>query len=153
MNDSVIFDLDGTLADIEVRRMLSTKANGKLDWDVFFDPANISLDEPNHSVIKMAQVLSESNHTIVILSGRSAVTKEATIEWLKQYDVPYDVLTMRPTEQPWAYMPDDELKKEWLTKLFPDKNNIICVFDDRDKVVDMWRANGLQCFQVAKGDF
>ena len=28
-----IFDLDGTIADIEDRRKLCTKDNGKMDWD------------------------------------------------------------------------------------------------------------------------
>jgi hypothetical protein len=51
-------------------------------------------------------------------------------------------------------MPDDKLKKEWLDKLFPyPHNDIVCVFDDRDKVVDMWRENGLTCMQVAPGNF
>jgi hypothetical protein len=52
-------------------------------------------------------------------------------------------------------MPDDKLKQFWLDDLFPelDKNNILCIFDDRQKVVDMWRKNGLICFQVAPGDF
>jgi len=27
------------------------------------------------------------------------------------------------------------------------------VFDDRQQVVDMWRANGLTTFQVADGNF
>jgi len=153
MNKSVIFDLDGTLALIDKRRALSEKPNGKINWNTFFDPENIKLDEPNHSVIKMAQVLNESGHTIVILSGRSKATKEATVDWLKQYDVPYNVLKMRPTGQHWAYMPDDDLKKGWLDDLFPDKNNILCVFDDRDKVVNMWRDMGLTCMQVAPGDF
>jgi len=27
------------------------------------------------------------------------------------------------------------------------------VFDDRQQVVDMWRQNGLTCFQVADGNF
>ena len=44
---TVIFDLDGTLANIDVRRDKSTKPNGKMDWDKFFDPKNISLDKPN----------------------------------------------------------------------------------------------------------
>ena len=34
----VIFDLDGTLADITARRVKSTKDNGKMDWSIFFDP-------------------------------------------------------------------------------------------------------------------
>jgi hypothetical protein len=29
----------------------------------------------------------------------------------------------------------------------------MCTFDDRDKVVKMWRDNGIICFQVAPGDF
>jgi len=33
--DVVIFDLDGTLADIDARRKMSTKPNGKMDWDTF----------------------------------------------------------------------------------------------------------------------
>ena len=52
-------------------------------------------------------------------------------------------------------MPDDELKQHWLDTLFPDdkKNGILCVFDDRQKVVDMWRRNGVTCFQVDDGNF
>ena len=57
--NTIIFDLDGTLANIEDRRKISTKPNGKLDWDVFFDPDNIQLDKPNDPVIKMAQLFAE----------------------------------------------------------------------------------------------
>ena len=53
-------------------------------------------------------------------------------------------------------MPDDKLKQHWLDDLFPKDSkrlDIVCVFDDRDKVVDMWRKNGLTCMQVAPGNF
>ena len=50
-NKIVIFDLDGTLADITARRTLSTKDDGKMDWDIFFNPDNIQLDLPNTPVI------------------------------------------------------------------------------------------------------
>jgi FMN phosphatase YigB (HAD superfamily) len=42
--NTIIFDLDGTLANIDVRRKLATKPNGKLDWNVFHNPSNIKLD-------------------------------------------------------------------------------------------------------------
>jgi acid phosphatase class B len=153
MKDLVIFDLDGTLANIDARRKLSTKDNGKMDWDKFFDPVNIDLDLPNDPVIKMAQLLNDSGHTIIIFSGRSKATKDATRNWLEKNNVPFDVLKMRPTGHPWAFMPDDKLKQGWLDDLIQDHNRILCVFDDRDKVVKMWRDNGLTCFQVADGDF
>ena len=63
----VIFDLDGTLALIDDRRDLATKDNGKFDWDVFFNPDNISLDLPNQPVIDMANLLSKQGFRIFIL--------------------------------------------------------------------------------------
>ncbi len=150
---TVIFDLDGTLALIDDRRAISTKDNGKMDWDTFFDPKNIQLDKPNWPVILMAQTLKKAGHRIVIFSGRSKATKNATRDWLKSLDVPFDVLKMRPTDGGLKWMKDDLLKKKWLDDLFPNTDDIICVFDDRDKVVQMWRDNGITCFQVADGNF
>jgi hypothetical protein len=34
-----------------------------------------------------------------------------------------------------------------------DRMRLMCVFDDRDKVVKMWRDEGVACFQVAPGEF
>ena len=147
--------LDGTLADITARRTLSTKDNGKFDWDVFFDPKNISLDKPNTPVIKTAQLFHSQGFRIVIFSGRSKVTKDTTRAWLDKYDVPFDVLKMRPTDDHWHFMKDSDLKEFWLDDLFPNGfiNDIFAVFDDRNQVVDMWRKRGLTCFQVADGNF
>lgn len=151
---TVIFDLDGTIANIDKRREMSTMENGKMNWEIFFTPENIWFDLPNEPVITMAQLLRQ-NHKIVILSGRSKGTKDETKRWLKKFGVSYDVLKMRPTSKDWMYMPDDELKQQWLDSLFPGekKKDILCVFDDRQKVVDMWRRNGLTCFQVDEGQF
>ena len=152
----IIFDLDGTLADIEDRRQLCTKENGKMDWDKFFDPENIKLDKPNHAVIKMAQVLAETGHKIAIFSGRSKSTSRATRFWLSQNKVPFHILKMRPTEHPFKFMPDEKLKSDWFGDIFAnheDDPEVVCVFDDRQKVVDMWRELGLTCMQVAPGNF
>ena len=49
-------------------------------------------------------------------------------------------------------MKDSALKQMWLDTLI-DKDDVFAVFDDRQQVVDMWRSNGLTCFQVADGNF
>jgi phosphoglycolate phosphatase-like HAD superfamily hydrolase len=149
---NVIFDLDGTLALIDDRRTISTKPNGKIDWDIFFDPKNIDLDKPNLPVIKMAQLLKQQGFRIVILSGRLKTTKDVTKQWLQKFDVPFDVIKMRPDSNQFKFMPDVDLKQGWLDTLFPNKD-IFAVFDDRNNVVDMWRRNRLTCFQVAEGNF
>jgi len=150
MNKTVIFDLDGTLALIDKRRALAAKDNGKINWKIFFDPTNISLDQPNVPVIEMAKTLKAQGHSVVIFSGRDAISRTETIAWLNKFGVPFDVLKMRPEG---SFTPDDVLKQDWLDQLFPDKSDILCIFDDRDKVVKMWRSNGIACFQVAPGDF
>ena len=136
--DTVIFDLDGTLALIDVRRALSTKPNGKINWGIFFDPSNITLDRPNDPVITTANILKTAGYKIVIFSGRSQATQDATQDWLDL-----------------AHMPDNDLKQMWLDEYFPgdQKNRIMCIYDDRDQVVKMWRDNGLRCMQVAQGNF
>ena len=149
---TIIFDLDGTLALIDKRRAISTKPNGKLDWDIFFDPKNISLDEPNTPVIKTAQLFHAQGFNIVIFSGRSKATYRTTRQWLIQNDVPFDELHMRSTHKDEHYMKDSDLKQFWLDAHL-NKDDVFAVFDDRQQVVDMWRSNGLTCFQVADGDF
>ena len=149
--NKVIFDLDGTLALIDKRRDVSTKSNGKLDWDKFFDPSNIKLDVPNPPVVKLAQMLAEDGFTIIIFSGRTDKTKFTTRSWLSNNRIPFHKLVMRDSKIN-HYTPDDILKKDMLDK-YIDINDVFLVVDDRQKVVDMWRSLGLTVFQVADGNF
>ena len=149
--NKVIFDLDGTLALIDKRRDVSTKSNGKLDWDKFFDPSNIKLDVPNPPVVKLAQMLAEDGFTIIIFSGRSDKTILTTKSWLSRNRIPFQKLVMRDSKTN-HFTPDDILKKDMLDK-HVDINDVFLVVDDRDKVVKMWRSLGLNVFQVADGDF
>lgn len=142
--DTVIFDLDGTLAFIEHRRKYIN--SGKPNWDKFFEECD--KDEPNYPVIKLNNILYEAGYKVIILSGRSHSVEKKTIDWLKKYEVKYHLLQMRPKGD---YTPDDKLKQSWLDNL--NKEKILCVFDDRDKVVKMWRNNDIACMQVAEGEF
>ena len=167
-NKTVIFDLDGTLANIDVRRDKSLKPNGKLNWEIFAAPDSImNWDTPNVPVIKMAQLFKNDGFNIVIFSGRNDRGFFATKDWLKKHNVPFDLLVMRPDKfqsKAWPiahgnpatpdmrWMPDEILKKAMLDT-FVDINDVFLVVDDRDKVVKMWRDLGLNTFQVAPGDF
>ena len=51
------------------------------------------------------------------------------------------------------FRPDNEIKQEIYDNEILGKFNIEIVLDDRDRVVDMWRENGLRVLQVAEGDF
>jgi hypothetical protein len=165
--NTIIFDLDGTLADIDERKQNSQIDNGKMDWDIFFDPENIKLDKPKPEVIKCAQMFHQQGYKIVIFSGRNDRSFHSTKEWLAQHEVPYDLLVLRPDkfkDESWPvadgnpatykmrFMPDQILKKEMLDT-FVDINDVFIIFEDRKKVVDMWRELGLTCFEVEEAIF
>lgn len=153
MNDRriIIFDLDGTIALCEHRRHFVSGEHK--NWTAFFN--SCVNDLPNKPVIEILNEFAiKRQYVIVILSGRTEDVREKTIEWLKKNKVHYDFLYMRPSKD---YSPDEKLKFEMLETAKKELNfsqeDILCVFDDRNKVVDMWRKNGLTCFQVAEGNF
>jgi phosphoglycolate phosphatase-like HAD superfamily hydrolase len=149
MKKIVIFDLDGTIALIDHRRHFVEKKGPKAsdeDWRNFF--AACVDDQPNQPVIEILRALRAQGYYIVILSGRSDEVGSETKVWLKANDVPYDELHMRPEGN---YEPDQKWKARFISRF--EQSKILCVFDDRDKVVDMWRSKGITCFQVAPGDF
>ena len=147
---TIIFDLDGTLAIINERREKATLPNGKMDWETFFDPANIELDKPNVPVIDVFRVMAAAGYRVGVFSGRDAISYNETLQWLQKYEVNFDFIRMRPIG---SNTPDDVLKKQWLDDELNAGEEILCVFDDRDKVVKMWRDNGITCMQVNYGDF
>jgi phosphoglycolate phosphatase-like HAD superfamily hydrolase len=150
MTKTVIFDLDGTLALIDKRRAKAAQDNGKINWKTFFHPENIKMDEPNTPVIETFNALKRSGFIVGIFSGRDDISIHETKSWLSDNGIDPDFLRMRRNG---SYVPDDVLKKLWLNDLQTEGHNIMCVFDDRNKVVKMWRENGIPCFHVAEGDF
>lgn len=142
-----IFDLDGTLANLDHRLPLVKREVP--DWPGFFR-ACVD-DEPIDEMIALLRSLHLQGAEIWIVSGRSDEVQEQTEDWLRRHEVPFDALVMRHEGD---YRPDHEIKQEMYDRmLIEDLERVALVFDDRSRVVDMWRANGLRCLQVAPGDF
>lgn len=156
MKPLYIFDLDGTLADISHRRhIIEDPSRDGSKWRRFY--AACDKDQPNLPVVQTMERLRRFAD-IWIWSGRSNEVAAKTIDWLAQHTsfmrsdlLLGETLTMRSEGD---YTPDDVLKRQWLDAMLVDDRRRLCaVFDDRDKVVAMWRAAGVPCFQVAPGSF
>jgi phosphoglycolate phosphatase-like HAD superfamily hydrolase len=149
---TVIFDIDGTLADMSHRQHVldhgNYHANSAAKWAAFF--AGIPQDKPVEPLVSLALSLYEQGVNIVLCTGRSETNREATELWLERYGVPYDALIMRATD---CMRPDYIVKEEMLDRLLADGHAIWFVVDDRKSVVDMWRRRGLMCLQCAEGNF
>jgi hypothetical protein len=126
----------------------------KPDWNAFYEACYMDL--PNLPVIRTLQQLYAVGNDIRIWSARDDMVEAKTIIWLVN-QLGYHrnritgMLRMRPNGDS---TPDEKLKQKWLNLMNPQERQCLtAVFDDRQKVVDMWRKNGVACFQVAPGDF
>jgi len=150
-----IFDLDNTISitahrDHHIKKTRRTSA----DWDAFY--AACEGDAPNIPVVLTLNHLRCSGWDIKIFSGRRMDVHAETIRWLNRYtvltpDYLEENLLMRPIGD---NTEDTLMKTQWYNALSDhDKDRLICIYDDRDRVVNMWRSLGLTCFQVQPGDF
>jgi hypothetical protein len=146
----VIADLDGTIALIDHRRhWLDAERHLEMTsderWRKFF--AESVNDQPNWPVIYTLQALQRAGYYIHVFSGRSDEVREQTIDWIEAFNVPYHHLRMRVAGD---FTPDEELKRQWIEEYKPE--HILCVFDDRPKVIRMWKGLGLFVFNCGDGE-
>lgn len=141
MQVAVIFDIDGTLANIN-HRLHHVKEKPK-NWDRFF--AECINDIPVQPICALQRILN-NHYRMIIVSGRGEDIRPQTEARLEANHISYDLLLMRPNKD---YRPDDIIKEEILDSLLNSGENITFVVEDRQRIVDMWRRRGLTCLQVA----
>jgi len=134
---AVIIDVDGTLAIITDRSPYSSRG--------------VLKDKPNAPVIAVAAALAAAGNVMIVVSGRSEEARADSEKWLARH-LPFDFVGphMRPTGDG---RNDAVLKREIYDREIKPRFDVVCVLDDRDQAVRMWRSLGLTCLQVAPGDF
>ncbi len=137
----VIFDLDGTLADIS-HRVHFVRGTKKPDWDSFFKAC--ADDLPHTHVIETFHAHRAAGHDVRVWSARSDVVRAETEHWL-WWVAGIEPKFLQHMRAEGDNTPDDVLKRNWLMQ---EEKKPDIVYDDRQRVVNMWRAEGVPCFQV-----
>ena len=149
---AIIVDIDGTLA---LRNNRSP-----------FDYTKVGEDRPDFRMCNIIKGLIESEelYEVFFVTGREDIgnCRELTEKWIEEHIYPHFYhkmgyipeenwkLIMRPEGD---HRSDEIVKKElWEQKIKP-WFDVVAVFDDRDRVVKMWREEGLLCLQPYYGDF
>lgn len=146
-----ICDLDGTLCNIDHRLHFVKDKSGnpvdKKDWKGFF--SEIQNDTLNESLKESLLNYQKEGSKIVYVSARPEEHRKVTEEWLKKNGCDFHfTLLMRGHGD---RRDDVDVKKEMLNKYFPKKESIVMVFDDRPRVIRMWREQGIPVTDCGKG--
>lgn len=133
---AIIVDTDGTLANHEGVRNP-------------YDTGRYHLDTVHENVANVVRWLGEIHHVLGV-SGRDEKFHDVTTNWWAAIGrVDWDEFYMRPEGDT---RPDDVIKAEIYEKHIRGRYNVIGVFDDRGRVLRMWRAKGLTTFAVGDTD-
>lgn len=144
---TVLFDIDGTLANIAHRRVFLDREPA--DWKAFNNA--MGDDTLNTPIVDLYRTLEGSGvYEIIIVTGRNEKFRKLTEQWLAWNEIPFTRLLMRQDNDQRA---DHIIKEEILNLLRDEGKEIAFVVDDRQQVVDMWRRQGIVCLQCDAGDF
>jgi phosphoglycolate phosphatase-like HAD superfamily hydrolase len=144
----VVFDIDGTLANCE-HRLAFVRSKPK-NWPAF--DAGIPNDSVIAPVAEAFHSLKAAGNEIIFASGRNERSRDATMKWLQDnrfwnYTAK---LYMRKADD---FRGDDIVKREILDEIVADwGRKPDMVFDDRPRVVRMWRDEGIFVFNVYQGE-
>jgi len=131
---AILVDIDGTLAHMQGRSP--------------YDPTLYHTDTVDEVVRDLLRV--HWGDTIIVFSARDDTYQEVTEDWLSEHAIPYHDIYLRPAGDT---RNDAIVKDEMFEQHIAGKYNVRFVLDDRDRVVQMWRAKGLKALQVADGNF
>lgn len=140
MNKIYVFDVDGTLMDINHRRHFVEDEKTR-DFKAFFNA--MPFDTPRPEIFDIAHALNTPSNELIIVSGRNERHREITEIQLD--GLSYRQLILRPDNN---YEPDYVFKQSVLDMLIESDLKPDLVFDDRPSVIEMWRKNGIACLDV-----
>lgn len=115
-----------------------------------YDPAHYPLDTPNPALLVILDSLGAQRIPWIVTTGRDEEYRSVCEEWLYRYGLSPRAIFMRPAGDKRR---DDVVKAEMYNRHIRGTYDLMAVFDDRQRVVDMWRARGITCWQIAPGDF
>ncbi len=142
MKTAVIFDMDGTLADVSsIRHYLTKYDEGKRRVIKHFDNFHAeSVNVPPHShVVNAAQIAHMLGHAVLVVTARKHMWRNHTAWWLAMHDVPSDMLMMRGDED---NRKDYEVKKDMLDTL-RKAYDIIHAWDDNPSIIKLWKESNI----------
>lgn len=140
--NAVIFDMDGTLADVSsIRHHLRYYDESKRriikHFNIFHEK---SVDVPAHShVVNAAQVAHLMGNDILVVTARKHMWRHQTAWWLAMHGVHSDALFMRGNHD---NRPDYEVKKDILNTI-RQAWNVIHAWDDNPSIIKLWTEEGI----------
>lgn len=137
--NAVIFDMDGTLADVSSIRHYLKADKGSKDFHSFHSES-VNVPPHNH-VVNAAQVAHMLGLKVLIVTARKYMWRDRTAWWLALNRIPSDMLIMRGNID---QRRDYEVKKDMLQTI-RRAYSPIHAWDDNPSIIKLWKDENIPC--------
>ena len=136
--NAIICDLDATFALHQGRQ--------PFDW------SRIPEDKADPRLKLILDFYAQNGVEILFVTGRNEIARKDTEIWLNENLSPTAKWKLF-TRQNNDFSSGDYYKRKVYKEHIEDKYNVLCVFEDSNKCVAMWRSEGLLTCQVENSDY
>lgn len=126
---AIIFDVDGTIAQMDGR--------GPFEWK------RVGEDKPRDLIIQMLRNYADMGYVIIICSGRDDICYPETKMWLDEHvgSIFWHGLYMRKNGD---FRKDNAVKEEIFWTHLAHRYNIVACVDDRPQMIRLWHELRIQ---------
>lgn len=134
---AVIFDMDGTLADVRSIRHHVLRDPRRKNFEAFHaESVNVPA---NQHVADAARQAHRDGLAVLIVTARKAMWRNHTALWLAVNDIPSDAMWMRANHD---NRPDREVKTDILHRI-RQSFDVVHAWDDNPAVIAVWESHGI----------
>ncbi|HEY8080775.1 MAG TPA: hypothetical protein VIE15_01715 [Acidimicrobiales bacterium] len=140
---SVIFDVDGVLADAQGRQ--HHLEWDRRDWDAFFDAC---AEDPVVEEVQTLLSLLDRELLVLLVTARPQRVRDLTLSWLDHHELRWDLLVMRPTRE---FAPAVEFKRDVVDELRAEGFTLELALEDDPRNRAMYLEEGVPCLYIHSG--
>lgn len=147
---TIIFDIDGTVANVS-KRVKHLQGEVR-DWEKFYE--GFKDDEVIRPIADLLRAVDHSYQPflqLVCVTARPERTWTDTVRWLNEKAgfEPYKIFMRDDADD----RPEAEVKRDLVEFLRREGYPIVLAFANRDEIVRMYRDMGIPCCQVSEGAY
>lgn len=146
---AIIFDMDGTLVDVNQIAHLLTRENEEEKEYNLYHALSVECP-PVEWVAEAARKAADDGYAILVVTARRMAYVNQTRRFLYKNNIPVDVIFLRENDD---VSSDYDLKKELLKRIRKFGYVVERAYEDNPEIIKLWVEEGIATVRVTGGGF
>lgn len=144
MRNIILFDIDHVVSDAFWRDDMIKRSRDSGNWEEYHSRGKE--DKPLEDMVTLINHIARYNTHIEAwgITARPEKWRKQSMDWFVKHKIMLDVILMRPED---AFKPAPQIKID-LCREHDILDRVLCIFDDREDVIEAFKELGITAFHV-----